>query len=393
MRLPGDSKTGRIAPACLILSSTTALAACGALGGGSPSAMPVVGAALQNGPQADYPVVIGAPYMVGDTQYTPADVLNHDEVGYVVAGTGEGITGGHHTLPYPSYVEVTSLETGRTILVRLEQRGPMDSNHLISLSPAAMTRLEAASNTPVRVRRVNPPEEQRALLRSDEAAPLRMDTPMGLVEVLKRRLPAKGSASLRAENDVPQELEPVAPVTETDLAEVAEVEELPPIAIVEPAVAPAEDPPIVQAVPEAPLGNRQFRRGIRRNRKQRSSPRANLWFASGIRTCGHGHDRTRSFRAGHDQWLRGSGSCAVEQETRAGCRQRDRPTGRAIGQLLSRPHRSLRNPCTSRSRARHCAGSRLYGSSNLQGRLSPTVRHPASRKRERHWHDIRPFRR
>lgn len=258
MRLPGDSKTGRIARACLILSSTTALAACGALGGGSPSSMPVIGAAVPNGPQADYPVVIGAPYMVGDTQYTPADVLNYDEVGYVVAGEGEGITGGHHTLPYPSYVEVTSLDTGRTILVRLEQRGPMDSQHLISLSPAAMMQLEAAANTPVRVRRVNPPEEQRALLRSDEAAPLRMDTPMGLVEVLKRRLPAEGSASLRAENEMPQELEPVAPIAETELAEVAEVEELPPVAIVEPAVAPAEDAPIVQAVAEAPLETDSF---------------------------------------------------------------------------------------------------------------------------------------
>jgi rare lipoprotein A len=35
------------------------------------------------------------------------------------------ISGAHKTLPLPSYVEVTSLESGKTILVRLERRGPM----------------------------------------------------------------------------------------------------------------------------------------------------------------------------------------------------------------------------------------------------------------------------
>ncbi len=186
--------------------------------------MPVAGATAQNGPQADYPLVIGAPYMVDGVQYAPADVLNYDEVGFVTAGTGEGITGGHHTLPYPAYVEVTSLESGRTILVPLEWRGPMDSDHLISLSPVAMAQLEASQDTPVRVRRVNPPEEQRALLRAGEAAPLRMDTPMGLVEVLKRRLPAEGSASLRAGYEVPSKLVP---------AEAPAIEELAPLTVAE----------------------------------------------------------------------------------------------------------------------------------------------------------------
>lgn len=154
MRLPSDSTTGRFARACLILSGTTALAARGALGGGSPASV-AMGPTMQvNGPQADYPLVIGSPYLVGDKTYTPADVLNYDEVGYLTVGSGTGITGAHHTLPYPSYVEVTSLDSGRTILVRLEARGPMDSDHLIALSPDAMTQLEASRDTPVRVRRV-----------------------------------------------------------------------------------------------------------------------------------------------------------------------------------------------------------------------------------------------
>jgi rare lipoprotein A len=180
----------------MILLTTTALV----VGGGvahardrqAAVALPV------NGPQADYPVTIGAAYEIQGTTYRPADVLNYDEVGYAAAGDGAGVTGAHHTLPVPSYVEVTSLESGRTILLRLERRGPMDSRHLVSLSPAAMAQLGASVDTPVRVRRVNPPEAQRALLRAGEEAPLRMDTPRGLVDVLRRRLPAEGSVSLQA---------------------------------------------------------------------------------------------------------------------------------------------------------------------------------------------------
>lgn len=152
------------------------------------------------GPEADYPVLVGAPYSIAGTAYKPEDVLNYDAVGHLAADQagGSAISGAHHTLPLPSYVEVTSLETGRTILVRLERRGPMSSNALVALSPGAMSQLGASSATPVRVRRVNPPEDQRALLRAGRAAPLRMDTPMSLVSVLKRRLQAPAPVSAPA---------------------------------------------------------------------------------------------------------------------------------------------------------------------------------------------------
>jgi rare lipoprotein A len=195
---------------CLALLSSTALAVCTSARDASPVSVTLPA----NGPQADYPVTIGNPYTIGQITYRPADTLNYDEVGYATAGTGNGITGAHHSLPVPCYVEVTSLESGRTILVRLETRGPMDSNHLVALSPAAMTQLGATPNTPVRVRRVNPPENQRALLRAGEEAPLRMDTPRGLVDVLRRRLPAEGSANLaggvQPAGSVPPEMAPVA---------------------------------------------------------------------------------------------------------------------------------------------------------------------------------------
>jgi rare lipoprotein A len=192
---PQSSRAGRrLAALCLLLLSSTALAACGSTSGSPPPL--ATSLAPRTGPQADYPLTIGNTYTIGEVTYRPADTLNYDEVGYAAAGTGEGITGAHHTLPVPSYVEVTSLESGRTILVRLETRGPMDSHHLVALSPRAMAQLGGSQNTPVRVRRVNAPESQRALLRQGEEAPLRMDTPRGLVDVLRRRLPAAGSASL-----------------------------------------------------------------------------------------------------------------------------------------------------------------------------------------------------
>lgn len=185
MRLPDD----RLAkyPALLL---SLALAGCGATTAGErPAAVAHV-----KGPAADYPMVLGAPYTIDGVEYAPADVWNVDEVGYAVADAteeaGPGVTAAHRTLPLPSYVEVTSLDTGRTIVVRVERRGPMAGAGLVSLSPAALTQLGGSDGVPVRVRRVNPPEPERALLRAGLATPERLDTPQALVAILRRKLPS-----------------------------------------------------------------------------------------------------------------------------------------------------------------------------------------------------------
>jgi rare lipoprotein A len=145
------------------------------------------------GPAADYPVVIGDPFTVDGTTYTPSDRLNSDEVGYAAIGEtgGEGVSAAHKTLPLPSYAEVTSLDSGKTILVRIERRGPMSKDQLIELSPGAAAQLGIAARAAVRVRRVNPPELDRALLRGGGRAPERMATPKGLLAVLTRKLETK----------------------------------------------------------------------------------------------------------------------------------------------------------------------------------------------------------
>lgn len=141
------------------------------------------------GPAADYPVVVGEPFTIGNTVWTPVDQLNYDAVGQAIVGEGSGVTGAHKTLPLPSYVEVTALDSGRTILVRIERRGPMSNDALVQLSPDASAQLGLApGGGPVRVRRVNPPEQERALLRNGGRAPDRMATPEGLLKVLRRKL-------------------------------------------------------------------------------------------------------------------------------------------------------------------------------------------------------------
>lgn len=48
----------------------------------------------------------------------------------------------HPTLPLPSYVRVTNLQNGRSVIVRVNDRGPFLSNRLIDLSYAAAYRLD-----------------------------------------------------------------------------------------------------------------------------------------------------------------------------------------------------------------------------------------------------------
>lgn len=154
---------------------------------------------VPQGPAADYPVVIGDPFSVDGTTYVPRDTLNYDAVGYAEPGLGgDAITGAHRTLPLPCYVEVTSLASGKTILLRLTQRGPMSGSNLLALSAGAWTQLGlgAGATAPVRVRRVNPPEVERAMLRAGHSAPERMETPAGLLGVLKRKLAQSGNTML-----------------------------------------------------------------------------------------------------------------------------------------------------------------------------------------------------
>ncbi|MDG0817232.1 septal ring lytic transglycosylase RlpA family protein [Bdellovibrio svalbardensis] len=52
------------------------------------------------------------------------------------------LTAAHRTLPFGKQVKVTSLSTGRTVIVRINDRGPYHGNRIIDLSYAAAKRLK-----------------------------------------------------------------------------------------------------------------------------------------------------------------------------------------------------------------------------------------------------------
>ncbi|MBV1916640.1 MAG: SPOR domain-containing protein [Sphingomonadaceae bacterium] len=207
----------------LPLAALIALSGCAGAGngGGLVSDLP------RNGPAADYPVVLGEPFTIGDTSYTPADRLNYDAVGYALVGQGGNgsVAAAHKTLPLPSYIELTRLDTGRTALVRVETRGPMRNDTLVEITEGAASQLGIApdSKTPVRIRRVNPPEVERAMLRSGNEARLRMDTPKALLTVLKRNLVKQSPlGNLRnAPAIVPVDPDPVKPQRASPVAKPA----------------------------------------------------------------------------------------------------------------------------------------------------------------------------
>ena len=152
---------------------------------------------------SDVPVKIGRPYTVRGVTYVPARAPGYDALGYAGwygsesgnrTARGEkfrakAISGAHTTLPLPSYVEVTALDTGRTILVRVNDRGPFVRGRIIDLSRGAADELgiRGRGTAAVRVRLVEPSERDRARLRGGKAASPRPDADPATLAGLRQR--------------------------------------------------------------------------------------------------------------------------------------------------------------------------------------------------------------
>jgi rare lipoprotein A len=69
-----------------------------------------------------------------------------------------GRTAAHRTLPLPAYVRVTNLQNGRSIVVRVNDRGPFVGNRIIDLSYTAAAKLDMLRNGTalVEVRAIDP---------------------------------------------------------------------------------------------------------------------------------------------------------------------------------------------------------------------------------------------
>jgi rare lipoprotein A len=69
----------------------------------------------------------------------------------VRTSTGEiydmyGMSAAHKTLPLPAYVRVTNLQNGRSVVVRVNDRGPFVGNRIIDLSYTAASKLDMLRN-------------------------------------------------------------------------------------------------------------------------------------------------------------------------------------------------------------------------------------------------------
>jgi rare lipoprotein A len=65
-----------------------------------------------------------------------------------------GLTAAHRTLPLGSHVRVTNRNNGRSVVVRINDRGPVVGGRIIDLTPAAARALGFSGLAPVTVDRV-----------------------------------------------------------------------------------------------------------------------------------------------------------------------------------------------------------------------------------------------
>ena len=163
--------------------------------------LPIAALALGGAVSQDMaPVPEGTPS--GTSELQPGEV-RVDQVGYAVAHGGPvpaRITAyaAHATLNAGDFVEVTAIDSGKTILVAVTDRATLTAGTIVSLSPAAASQLglDLSRPAPVRLRALAPTAQDEAALASGGAAPTRLDASAALLKGLRAKLPALGGASV-----------------------------------------------------------------------------------------------------------------------------------------------------------------------------------------------------
>jgi rare lipoprotein A len=110
---------------------------------------------------------IGKPYTVAGRVYVPEEDADYRQDGLAswygndfhgrLTANGEvfdmaSLTAAHPTLPMPCYARVTNLSNGKSLIVRVNDRGPYHGNRLIDVSNKAAELLEFKGNGIARVR-------------------------------------------------------------------------------------------------------------------------------------------------------------------------------------------------------------------------------------------------
>src|SRR6478609_3094797 len=140
---------------------------------------------------------VGQPYQVDNVWYYPREQPDYDETGlaswygptFYGRPTANGeiydgnqLTAAHKTLPMPVNVRVTNLDNGRSIIVRVNDRGPFARGRIIDLSRHAAEQLDMIRAGVARVRvtylgrselggKVPPPETPPEIANAIPAAP------------------------------------------------------------------------------------------------------------------------------------------------------------------------------------------------------------------------------
>jgi rare lipoprotein A len=140
---------------------------------------------------------VGRPYTVNGRTYTPAEQPDYVATGDASwygsdfhgrrTANGEifsanAITGAHPTLPLPSYVRVTNQENGRSVIVRVNDRGPYMPGRIMDLSHRAAEMLGYVNNghAQIKAEYVGPAplegDDTRMLLASYSGPPVQSNT-------------------------------------------------------------------------------------------------------------------------------------------------------------------------------------------------------------------------
>jgi len=158
-------RVAAVATLCLTLAN------CGKLGSVDPkygvSASPRVVAAGEAVPKGGGVYRVGKPYVVAGRTYVPEENVNYSEIGMAswygddfhgrYTANGEifdmqSISAAHPTLPLPSYVRVTNLKNRKSIIVRVNDRGPYAHDRIIDLSVRTAKLLEFHGHGVARVK-------------------------------------------------------------------------------------------------------------------------------------------------------------------------------------------------------------------------------------------------
>ena len=148
--------------------------------GSVPDAIPRIEPRARNGNPPFYDV-FGKRYFVlsSSVGYWERGVASWYGPGFhkVRTSTGEpydmyGMTAAHKTLPLPAYVRVTNLQNGRSVVVRVNDRGPFVGNRIIDLSYSAAAKLDMLRNgtAMVDVRTIEPAPQPPVITASNGAA-------------------------------------------------------------------------------------------------------------------------------------------------------------------------------------------------------------------------------